>query len=175
MLRVRFIAAVAFAVVGIALAGCSSTPSWMPSWLTPTPPPPPVQALQFESVPPGADVRTGDGQTCQTPCSLALPLTAQVANFAMSGFLPQNVPVAVAQSGTPSFMPNPVMVTLQSGAPPPKPKPRKSMKTAAKPKPVAAPPPSQDSAFPSPPQPSPASPYPAPAAPSQFPAPSHSQ
>jgi hypothetical protein len=168
MLRARLIAATTFAIAGIALAGCTSA-SWMPSmpsWLQLKPPGPPVQALQFESEPPGADVRTTDGQTCRTPCSLALPLTAQSVNIAMNGYLPQSVSVDVTQSpeqqadnslAPPNFVPNPVDVTLQSAAPQPvvKPKPRKPVKTsAAKPTapkrtPMAAP--AQDSAFPPPP------------------------
>jgi hypothetical protein len=163
MLCVRLIAAVTFVVSGIALAGCSSasSPSWVPSWLQVKPPPPPVQALQFESNPPGADVRTVDGQTCRTPCTLALPLTAQSISFAMNGFLPQSVPIEVQQTtDTPNFLPNPVTATLQSSAPQPVAKKRKkSTKTAAKPI-AAKPAPAQDSAFPPPPQAN--SPYPAP-------------
>jgi hypothetical protein len=165
MLRVRLIAAATFVVSGIALAGCSSasSPSWVPSWLQVKPPAPPVQALQFASNPPGADVRTVDGQTCRTPCTLALPLTAQSISFAMNGFLPQSVPVEVQQTtDTPNFLPNPVAVTLQSSAPPPVAKKRKkSTKTAAKPA-AAKPAPAQDSAFPPPPPPQASSPYPAP-------------
>src|ERR1700691_5844434 len=122
MLRVRLIAAATFVVSGIALAGCSSasSPSWVPSWLQVKPPPPPVQALQFQSEPPGADVRTVDGQTCRTPCTLALPVTAQSVSIALNGYLPQNVPIEVQQTtDTPSLSPNPVAVTLQSSAPPP--------------------------------------------------------
>jgi hypothetical protein len=175
MLRARLIAATALATAG-ALAGCSSA-SWMPSmpsWLQLKPAAPPVQALQFESEPPGADVRTTDGQTCRTPCALALPLTAQSVNIAMNGYLPQTVPVDITQSGErqadnsfapPNFLPNPVEVTLQAVAPPPvgKPRPHKTIKTSAvkptAPRPVSAAP-TQDSAFPPPPgQPVP-SPYP---------------
>jgi PEGA domain-containing protein len=182
VLRARLIPAATFVilgVVGLALGGCSSAsaPSWMPSWLTIKPPPPPTQALQFESEPPGADVHTVDGQTCRTPCSLALPLTTQSVSFGLNGYLPQTVPVAVAQSGEPSFQPNPVQVTLQSEKPVAKPKPRKAHVAAKNtPKPPARPslnqqpsimaPESaaqQDNAFPPPPQmASPSSPFPPP-------------
>lgn len=182
MLRARLIPAASFAilgVVGIALAGCSSasTPSWMPSWLAIKPPPPSTQALQFESEPPGADVHTVDGQTCRTPCSLALPLTTQSVSFGLNGYLPQTVPIEVAQSGEPKFQPNPVQVTLQAEKPAAKPKPHKAHVTAKNaPKPVARPPlaqqPSimapesaapQDNAFPPPPRmASPSSPFPPP-------------
>jgi hypothetical protein len=177
MSRVRLIAAAAFAIAGIVLAGCSSTS--VPSWLQTTPPPPPTQALQFQSVPPGVDVRTVDGQTCKTPCALALPLTTQSISFAMTGYLPQTVPVQVQQSDPPTFAPNPVVATLQSAEPKPKPKPHKpkTAKTVAKsaaPKSAA---PAQDSVFPPPPPPAASSPYPdapqpmQPATPSPFPPP----
>jgi len=163
MSRSRLIAA---AAMGLALAGCSSSstsPLFKPS-------PPPTQALQFESVPPGADVRTADGQTCRTPCSLAVPLTAQAVNFAMNGYMPQAVSVDVHQDNVFSpavFTPNPVEGTLQAAVPvkpakPAKPKsktantPSAKTKTAAKsaapqPAPVPSTAPAQDSAFPPPP------------------------
>lgn len=166
MLRIRLLAA-GIAATGLALAGCSgsSTSSLF------QPSPPPTQALQFETFPPGADVRTADGQTCRTPCSLAVPLSAQSVNFAMNGYTPQAVPVSVHQDNVFSptvFAPNPVVATLQA-VPPSKPVKRPSPKTAAKPaaktitaaKSVAPPPPmsssrapapvQQDNAFPPPP------------------------
>lgn len=168
MLRIRLIPAVMF-VMSVALAGCTSAsaPSWMPSWLTIKPPPPPTVTLQFESEPSGADVRTVDGQTCKTPCSLALPLTTQSVSFGLSGYLPQTVPVEVAQGGEPNFQPNPVAVTLQSAPKPAKPKPHRAS-AAAKIKPAptratATPPPAQDNSFPPQPQvAAPASPFPPP-------------
>jgi PEGA domain len=171
MLRLRLVAAATIVVSGIALAGCSSasSPSWVPSWLQTKPPPPPVQALQFVSDPPGADVHTIDGQTCRTPCTLALPLTAQTVSIAMNGYLPQSVPVGVQQTAdTPNFLPNPVAVTLQSSAPPPvvKPKRRKVAKTAKNKPPASAPAASQDSVFP-PPPPLTSSPPPSPQEPPQ--------
>jgi hypothetical protein len=185
VLRIRLIAAAGFAILGVVLAGCSSSSE--SSWLQIKPPPPPTQTLQFESEPPGADVRTADGQTCKTPCSLGLPLTAQTVNFTMNGFLPQTVPVEVQQSGErqadnslppPNFLPNPLAVTLQAVAAKPvaKPKPNKPVKKTNKPatpKPISAAP-AQDSAFPPPPQlnlPYPAPP-PMPAMPSPYPQPS---
>lgn len=177
MLRARLIPGAAYVSLGVicvALAGCSSTSA--PSWLTIKPPPPPTVVLRFESQPPAADVHTNDGQACKTPCSLALPLTTQSVSFGMSGYLPQTVPVAVAQSGEPNFQPNPVQVTLQPEKPPVKPKPRKAKiaaKTAAKraPAPMSAQPsimapepaPTRDDVFPPPPQmPAASSPFPPP-------------
>jgi hypothetical protein len=163
MLRIRFVAAITpvICLAGLALAGCSSANT--PSWLTTTPPPPATQALQFDSQPQGADVRTMDGQTCKTPCTLPVPVTAQSVSFGMTGFLPQSVPIQVAQgSDPPQLQPNPVQASLQAlPKPAAKPKPHKPKpKVAGKPKPgaspsIAAPEPSsaapQDNVFPAPP------------------------
>ena len=183
MLRVRLFAAATIAM-GAALAGCSSSGS--SDLFKPSPPPP--QVLQFQSVPAGANVQTAQGQTCSTPCSLAVPVTAQAVAFSLNGYVPQTVQLAVHQppgslfsSPPPDLVPNPVVATLQAVPPPPprkvvKPRPRKIVagpKSAA-PKPasisgptqpsIAAPEqaPSQDNAFPPPPQMNSPSPFPPP-------------
>jgi hypothetical protein len=157
MLRIRH------SVIGLAvlaLAGCTSSST--PSWLSSTPPPPPTQALQFDSVPQGADVRTADGQTCKTPCTLAVPTISQSVSFAMNGFTPESVPVQVAQgSNPPQLQPNPVAVSLQPLPKPAAPKPHKPKPKVAKPRTapgqpsIAAPEPAsgapQDNVFPAPP------------------------
>lgn len=164
MSRCRIVvAASGVALAGLALAGCSSAST--PSWLKPAPPPP--QALQFESEPPGANVQTTQGQTCRTPCSLVVPATSQTIAFSMDGYTPQAVQVNVNQperslfsNPPPVLAPNPVAVTLQA-IPVAKPNPKKA-KVAAKaarparseqpsiaaPEPAAAP----DHVFPPPPQ-----------------------
>ncbi len=163
MLRVRLIAA-SIVAVSVQLAGCTGSTSSLFQTS------PPKQPLQFESVPPGADVSTADGQTCKTPCSLAVPLAVQAVNFALNGYMPQTVSVQVHQDNvfSPSiFEPNPVTATLQAvqKKPVPKPKPRKPAvhpNVAAKPAapqaapvsaqtPAPAPAPVPDSAFPPPP------------------------
>jgi hypothetical protein len=182
MLRVRLFAAATIAM-GAALAGCSSSGS--SDWFKPSPPPP--QVLQFESVPAGANVQTAQGQTCSTPCSLALPITSQAVTFSMNGYVPQTIPLSVHQpegslfsNPPPDLVPNPVVATLQAMPPPPskpaKPRPRKMV---AKPRPAAPRPasmsgptqpsiaapeqaPAQDSAFPPPPQMNSPSPFPPP-------------
>jgi hypothetical protein len=144
----------------------------MPSWLSPTPSPPPLQTLQFESVPPGADVRTAQGQTCQTPCSLAVPPESQAISISKPGFLPQTVPVTVAEAPDHSFFesapppaltPNPVIVSLQPAGPPPR---RPPMRPPRPPhRPVAhnrPPPPPPGSGFPPPQQEPSSSPFPPP-------------
>ena len=113
-----------------ALAGCSSASA--PSWLQTTPPPPPTQTLQFESQPAGADVHTDRGQTCRTPCSLAVPVTSQSVDFALNGYTPQTIQVSVHEpehslfsSPPPDLVPNPVRAILQA-APPPAPQNREA-------------------------------------------------
>jgi hypothetical protein len=174
MSRVRLIVTAAIVASGTALAGCSSFS--MPSWLSSTPSAPVMQTLQFESNPPGADVRTTQGQTCQTPCSLAVPTESQSVTFAKNGFLPQTVQVNIGEpaehsffeSAPPTLTPNPVEVALQAAAPPRRPPPpvmRKPRKPAPPPRPQPAP----GSAFPAPPpqqQPG-GSPFPPPPPPQQ--------
>jgi hypothetical protein len=122
----------------------------MPEWLKLKTPAPSLQTLQFESDPPGADVRTAQGQACRTPCSLAVPLAPQTVTFAMIGFLPKTVPIQVEQTGErsevtyevdpPKFAPNPVEVALQPALPPPRmPPPKKPHKVVAKHKTIARP------------------------------------
>ena len=82
----------------------------------------------------GAEVRTAQGQTCQTPCSLAVVAENQSVTFTKNGFVPQTVPITVsapaehswfARSKPPTLMPNPVGAALKAVppevVPPPKP------------------------------------------------------
>lgn len=182
MSRVRLVVAAAAAVVGVALAGCSGMPDWMtpsmPDWLSPQPAGPQMQSLRFESDPLGADVRTAQGQTCLTPCALAVPLVSQAVTITKIGFIPQTVQISTGEppdhsfweNPPPTLVPNPVQVVLQAiPPPPPKPihkrKPRKSVsrtRTAAKTMPPQGgaanpfpdPPPTQPAASPFPPPPS---------------------
>jgi hypothetical protein len=179
MWRVRL-----FAVIVIltgALAGCTSSSSSMFS-SSPSQP----EVLPFQSVPAGATVQTAQGQTCSTPCSLALPVTPQAVSFSLNGYVPQTVQLTVHQGEgswlskpPPDLVPNPVVALLQALPPPPpasvKPRPRKVAprpRTAApRPAPmsgptqpsIAAPEPAggQDNVFP-PPPPTSASPFPPP-------------
>jgi len=79
--------------------------------------------LHFQSDPPGANVRTANGQTCQTPCSLAVSSESQSITFEKDGFTPQTIQVAVAEQTArspfskdlpPALSPNPVEVALQA-------------------------------------------------------------
>jgi hypothetical protein len=114
--------------------------------------------LEFESEPPGADVKTSTGQTCRTPCALSVAANELTATFTLNGYQPQTVPVrmsvstegvdpATGQVPPPRMMPNPVytelMLAVPVRRPPPppaaKPAQKKKPKTAAKPKPPAEP------------------------------------
>ena len=148
------------AIVGgaLALAACSSTPDWMS--LDGLKPGPVMDTVRFESEPPGADVKTASGQTCKTPCALALPSDApQTVTFTLNGYLPETdqLEVIATPGSTPQLRPNPVLAELQPAPPPPKPvkKPARRAKPAAK-KPAAA--------KPAAPKPAAAAPAPAPTA-----------
>jgi len=161
MVRVRVVITAAAIGSAVALAGCSGFSQYVPDWLSPKSSPPPPVVLNFESDPPGADVRTAQGQTCQTPCSLSVPPENQAVNFAKLGYLPQTVQVTIRipehsmfESPVAEAQPNPVAVVLQAGAPrkpPPKPNPRLHRPATAAPARGVPPPPG--SAFPPPPPP----------------------
>ena len=125
--------------------------------------------MQFESEPAGAEAKTSTGQTCRTPCSLAVTANEFTVSFALPGYQPQTVPVRVVASNDPRdantegetapprLVPNPVFVELQTGAPPAaarKPAPPKK-KPAPRPAPTAMAPEQAPS-----PAPAPASPWP---------------
>jgi len=124
MARIGFVPAAAAVTISYALAGCSAL-MFDRSQQTPLPPSP--QTLQFQSEPAGAEVRTVQGQTCQTPCSLALPVESQAVTFTGNGFLPQTVQLSVNQPPEersffskrppPTLIPNPVRVVLQIAPP----------------------------------------------------------
>ena len=115
---------VVIAACGLSLAACSSMPSWMsfdlPKGATA------ATTMQFESEPAGAEARTSLGQTCRTPCSLAVAANEFTVSFTLPGYQPQTVPVRIVTStevGTegeaapPRLVPNPVFVELTPGAP----------------------------------------------------------
>ena len=108
---------------GIALAACSSSGELMRT-ATPTVP------LQFESSPPGAEIKTSGGQTCRTPCALAIPAADFQVTYSLNGYQPQTIPVKVIPpedirgneemgltGAPPRFDPNPVVAELTKAAP----------------------------------------------------------
>jgi hypothetical protein len=126
MPRIGFVLVAAAAAISHSLAGCSAL---MLARAAPEPPAASPQTVQFESVPSGADVRTGQGQACQTPCSLTLAIESQSVTIAKTGFLPQTVAITVNQppeehsffskTPPPTLTPNPVKVALLVAQPPP--------------------------------------------------------
>ena len=127
---------------GLALAACSSTPDWLS--LDALKPAPAMDTVRFESTPPGAEAKTSNGQTCRTPCALALPTNAPLAvTFSLNGYQPDSEDIEPISSGVggPELRPNPVLVELTPAPPPPKPikkpvvhKKKVAAKPAAKPK-----------------------------------------
>src|SRR5262249_9073856 len=68
------------------------------------------ETLAIESVPPGAEAKTSLGQSCRTPCQLAVqPGSEFSVTFALSGYQTQTVsvrPEADGASATPQLSPN---------------------------------------------------------------------
>jgi hypothetical protein len=160
---------IAIVIAGLALAACSSTPDWLS--LDALKPAPAKDTVRFESEPPGAEAKTSDGQTCRTPCALAVPTAAPMTvTYALNGYQPDSETIEPIpnNNGFPEMRPNPVEVEL-TPAPPPKPvkkpaakKRKTTAKPAAKPKTSTAPAPAVTTAAPSaPPAPWPTNPPPA--------------
>lgn len=150
---------------GLALAACSSTPDWMN--IDALKPAPVLDTVRFESTPPGADVKAPNGQTCRTPCALALPSNAPMTvTFTLNGYIPESADIEPVSAGigVPELQPNPVQVELAPAPPPAKPlKPVRKKKVSTA-KPAAKP-------NPKPVTPTAPAPAPAAAAPAQQPAP----
>jgi hypothetical protein len=136
----------------LVLAACS-TPDWMS--LDGLKPGPTLDTVSLESEPPGAEAKASNGQTCRTPCALALPVdTAMTVTFTLNGYQPEaeRLEVIQATGDAPRLRPNPVVVELTPGAPAPKvaKKPAKpaTKKPAARPAAAAAPAPAPMTAAP---------------------------
>jgi PEGA domain len=127
---------VAIMACGVTLAACSTS---MPSlnFLSSAPP---TEALRIESEPPGAEAKTSLGQSCRTPCELAIqPGSEFSVTLALNGYQPQTVsvrPEMSPQAAALRLAPNPVYAELQpaTAAPPRKPvKKKKPIATATRP------------------------------------------
>ena len=86
----------------------------MPSWMQFDTPgfmksAPAATTMQFESEPAGAEAKTSLGQTCRTPCTLAVTASEFSVSFTLPGYQPQTVPVRVVAStdGDPDATPAP--------------------------------------------------------------------
>jgi hypothetical protein len=158
---------------GLTVAGCASGSDALKS-ATPT------TTLQFESEPAGAEVKTSTGQTCKTPCALAVPAADLMASYTLKGYKPQTVPVKLvppqdtrtdsegsSSAALPSFQPSPVTAELEKDVPQRKPAPRRPKPPASASNAPAsdAPPPAAAPAARSAPAPSPMSPAPTAASP----------
>ena len=94
-------------------------PDWSKNadWFTPMAA---KDTVRFESQPPGAEAKTSNGQSCRTPCALALPVTsALTVTFTLNGYQPDTEKIElIAQTGNPTeFQPNPVVAELTPAAP----------------------------------------------------------
>src|SRR5215475_9377411 len=129
----RFLLVIGSAAV---LAACSSDAGFKSG--------PFLDTVSLESEPPGADAKASNGQTCRTPCSLALPVEAASSiTFTLNGYQPETERLeAITSTGEPPRLrPNPVVVALTPGGPSSAKKPTKpaTKKPPAHPKPVAVP------------------------------------
>lgn len=131
---------------GLVLTACSSINF---DFLKPGPT---METVRFESEPPGADAKLSNGQTCRTPCALAVPASGPyTVTFTLNGYEPETekieqvtiTPDKTLDDATspPQLQPNPVVVELTPAPPPPKPAIKKKpvrKKTIAKPAPKPA-------------------------------------
>jgi len=102
----------------LALAACSSNSDWMN--LDALKPGPSLDTISLESEPPGAEAKASNGQTCRTPCALALPVDpASSITFTLNGYQPETEKLeAITSTGEPPRLrPNPVVVELSLAAP----------------------------------------------------------
>lgn len=166
------------AIIGgaLILAGCSTSQFGSLDAFKPAPM---MDTVSFETDPPGADAKISNGQTCRTPCSLALPTDQPLTvTFALNGYESESETLApvVTTGEPPRLRPNPVSAELTPAAARPpaakrtakkpakpaakkpaakKPAPKTSSGPAAAPSsapaPTFAPPPAGSSPWPSPP------------------------
>jgi hypothetical protein len=123
----------ALVVCGLGLAGCSSMPGF--DSFTPKPTTTP---LLVQSNPPGAEARSSGGQTCRTPCTMAIGADSDfTVSLALNGYAPQTITVHSKMVSTgfmaakaPQLDPDPVSATLEPVAPPPKAPPRQRPRPA---------------------------------------------
>jgi PEGA domain len=117
---------IAVVACGFSLAACSTS---LPSLSLLKPP---SETLRIESEPPGADAKTTLGQSCRTPCELAVQSGDDLAvTLTLSGYQPQTV--AVQREASARLAPNPIFVELEPAPPaPPAKKPIKKKPRVAK-------------------------------------------
>jgi hypothetical protein len=123
---------VALTVAGLSLAGCGGLSL---DWFSSSPPKPVNVMLDFDSDPKGAEAKTSIGPSCQTPCTLEIPIKDPfTVTFSHEGYAEQKVPVQIEKKeGAVTLSPNPVFAQLTST------KKKPAAKPAAKPAPKPAP------------------------------------
>src|SRR5215510_1725371 len=121
----------------LALAACSSSPDWIGGVKSGGM----LDTVSFESEPPGAEAKTSSGQTCRTPCSLALPVESPLTvTFTLNGYAHESEKLEMIQATgePPRFGPNPVVVELSPAAQQPRATKKPLAKKPAAKKPAAA-------------------------------------
>lgn len=125
---------IAVVACGFSLAACStSLPSL--SLLKPSSSP---ETLRIESEPPGADAKTSLGQSCRTPCELAVQSGGEFAvTLALNGYQAQTVMVQPDAAEPARLMPNPIYVELEPATAQPTKKPARKKPRAVAARPAA--------------------------------------
>jgi hypothetical protein len=126
------------AVIGgaLTLAGCSSTSDW--SSLDVFKSGPMMDTVRLESEPPGADAKAPNGQSCKTPCALALPVDQPMTvTFSLPGYETQTEQLEVVNvaGSPPGLRPNPIVAELTASTA--KPAAKKPARRSAAKKPAA--------------------------------------
>ena len=102
---------IAVVACGLSVAACSVMPNLNFFKRSET-----TEALRFESAPPGAQVKTSSGQSCLTPCELAVQANAEfTATFTLKPYKPQTItirPEMAAGADAPRLLPNLVYADL---------------------------------------------------------------
>jgi hypothetical protein len=158
------------AIIGasLVLAACSSDSM---TFKNPFKIEPAKDTIRFESDPPGAEAKTSTGESCRTPCALAMPADkAFSVTFTLTGFQPdtEELKLEPMGDGTSKLRPNPVAVKLTPVKPVKKKKPVRRRRATAPPAPK--PKPKTQPAASTPPAPPPMAPQQQPQSTSPWPA-----
>jgi hypothetical protein len=105
-------------------------------------PEPIKDSVTLETSPPGAVAKAASGETCTTPCTLALPANAaNSVTFTLAGHAPATEAIELVPmgDGTNRLQPNPLQVELAAAAPPRAPAVSKKKPAARKPAAAARP------------------------------------
>jgi hypothetical protein len=117
---------VLIAACGLTLAGCASYLPTISGFFKSSPK---TEQLRIESDPEGAEAKTPEGATCQTPCEFSVPSGSELSlTMSMVGYQTLTVPVGPESSGG-QLRPNPVFAKLQPLAPSPARKPSAKKKS----------------------------------------------